>query len=426
MNRLGLRALAAYGALGLPLAMAALPLYVHLPKLYGADLGMDLALVGFILLATRLGDAVSDPLIGAWSDRVRDRRTVVIAGVPLLALGMIGLFHPPADAAWHAAWLAVLLVVTYLGFSAASIAYQAWGAQLSDDVHERTRVTAARETFTLVGVVVAAAAPQLLGGEQPAALATLSNAFAVVLAVCAGVTLVLSPRPAASSRDAEPILRQLARPFGNVAFRWLLAVFVLSGIAAAIPSTLVLFFIADVIDAADRAGVFLVVYFVAGAAGLPAWVWLAARVGKRNAWLAGMALAVAAFAWAWQLGPGDVGAYFVICALSGLALGADLALPASILADVIERGARDGRRGEGSYFGVWNLAVKANLAIAAGLALPLLAALGYAPGAGGETRALSLVYCLLPCAFKIASAVLLWASPIDRSAASPRVQRSHA
>ncbi len=70
--------------------------------------------------------------------------------------------------------------------------------------------------------------------------------------------------------------------------------------------------------------------------------------------------------------------------------------------------------------------MKANLAIAAGLALPLLAALGYAPGAGGEPRALSVVYCLLPCAFKIASALLLWASPVGRAAAGSRITRSPA
>ncbi len=72
--------------------------------------------------------------------------------------------------------------------------------------HERTRVTAARETFTLVGVVVAAAAPQLLGGEQPAALATLSLAFAVVLAVCAAVTLrgLAAARGVRAGRGADP------------------------------------------------------------------------------------------------------------------------------------------------------------------------------------------------------------------------------
>ncbi len=50
---LPVRSVLAYGALGLPLAFAALPIYVHAPKLYGDDLGLSLALVGGVLLASR-------------------------------------------------------------------------------------------------------------------------------------------------------------------------------------------------------------------------------------------------------------------------------------------------------------------------------------------------------------------------------------
>lgn len=403
--------LAAYGALGLPLAMAALPLYVHLPKLYGGDLGMPLALVGGILLATRLVDAVSDPVLGWLADRWSRREALAAAALPLLAGGMVALFHPPRFGL--AAWLAAGLVVTYLGFSMASIAYQAWGAQLSGDVHERTRVTAARELFTLAGVVAAAALPGLLGGENADGLGRSSLAFVALLVLCGTVTLTLAPRPAPKPRVPGGLIESIAAPLANREYRRLLVVFLLSGVAAAIPSTLVLFFVADVLQAAHLAGLFLVVYFVAGALGIPLWVYASKRVGKEHAWIAGMLVAVVAFVWAWRLGPGDVAAYGAICALSGLALGADLALPASILADVIGRDRRGpGAAAEGSYFGIWNLVTKANLALAAGLALPALDALGYAPGQSGAVRSLALVYCLLPCAFKLGAAAVLWLVPV--------------
>lgn len=404
------RQLAAYGLLGLPLAMAALPVYVHLPKFYADDLGVPLALVGAILLGTRLADAVSDPLLGYLSDRA-GRRTALVAGsLPLLALGMLALFHPPADRALLAPWLAAALLVTYLGFSMATIAYQAWGAQLSTDIHERTRITAAREIFTLVGVLGAAVAPSLLGGENAQGLGRASVLFAALLVACGAVTLYAAPRPLARRADRSSILAAIGLPLANADFRALLVVFVLSGIAAAIPSTLVLFFIQDVLRAPNLTALFLVLYFLAGAAGVPLWVWLARRAGKANAWLAGMLLAIAAFVWAYLLGPGDVVAYGVICVLSGMALGADLALPPSLLADVIDRDARSraGAAAEGSYFGLWSLVTKANLAAAAGIALPALAWLGYQPGAPAATGALSFVYCVLPCAFKLGSAAVLW------------------
>ena len=55
------RQLLAYGALGLPLAMAALPVYVHVPRLYADAAGMSLGLLSGLLLAARLVDAVIDP-----------------------------------------------------------------------------------------------------------------------------------------------------------------------------------------------------------------------------------------------------------------------------------------------------------------------------------------------------------------------------
>ena len=89
--------------------------------------------------------------------------------------------------------------------------------------------------------------------------------------------------------------------------------------------------------------------------------------------------------------------------------GADLALPSALLAGVIARSGQAGRA-EGSYFGWWNFAIKLNLALAAGVALPLLAVLGYTPGARGAAAldALTWAYCLLPCALKLLAAGLLW------------------
>ena len=147
--------------------MAALPIYVHVPKFYADTLGMPISVIGFILLAVRSVDAVQDPLLGYWSDRgfvnQGGRLFFIAAATPLLALGMVALFHPE----WRgplapATWLAAALVLVYLGFSVASISYQALGAEISADYVERTRITATREGLSLAGVVLAAAAPDLL------------------------------------------------------------------------------------------------------------------------------------------------------------------------------------------------------------------------------------------------------------------------
>ena len=122
-----------------------------------------------------------------------------------------------------------------------------------------------------------------------------------------------------------------------------------------------------------------------------------------------MVLAMAVFIWALGLGEGDHLPFLVVCALSGAALGADLALPGALLAGVIDR-AGDRGQADGAYFGWWNFATKLNLALAAGLALPLLALFGYTPGTRDAPGllALSAAYCLLPCALKLCAALTLY------------------
>lgn len=390
----------AYGVLGLPLAFAALPIYVHVPRYYAETAGLELALLGGILLGARLLDAFVDPCLGWLADRVARRRMVALALLPFV-LGFVALLNPPAT---HAAlWLLGALALTYLGFSAATVAYQAWGADVGSDSPARTRLTAAREGFGLLGVVLAAALPGMLADGLNEGIERLSWILPPLLLLAAGITFSRigpgRPQPASGERMRDSLRGALADP----AFRRLLWVFVANGIAAALPATLFLFFVADVLLSEKSSGPLLALYFIAGAASLPLWVRLAAKFGRVRAWGMAMLLAMFAFAGAGLLGPGDLWAFALICLASGLALGADLALPAAIAADL---GERQGRAG--SCFGVWNFVAKLNLALAAGLALPLLDLLGYQPGYQRGLTALTFAYALLPLGFKLLAASLLW------------------
>ncbi|MDP1757059.1 MAG: MFS transporter, partial [Pseudohongiella sp.] len=136
--------LLAYGGLGLPLAFAALPLYVHLAPFYSGVI--SLSLLGAILLALRFLDAAIDPLIGALFDRFPHPRTLVALSLPVLGLGWIGVFTLPE--AWPVVpWLIGMLTLTTVGYSLATVVHTSWGARLSNVPHERTRLFAAREGF---------------------------------------------------------------------------------------------------------------------------------------------------------------------------------------------------------------------------------------------------------------------------------------
>ena len=220
------------------------------------------------------------------------------------------------------------------------------------------------------------------------------------------------PRPAGALAGALAAWRDV---LGNPLFRWLLAAFVLNGVATAIPATLVLFFTRDVLGADEsQTAMLLVAYFLAGALGMPLWTRIARRFGLRNAWLLGMAFAVLAFMWALGLGRGDLLGFAMVCVLTGLALGSDLVMPPALLAALIAEAGHAGRH-EGAYFGVWSLATKLNLALAAGLALPMLSWLGYVPGRNGDTLALALTYAAVPSALKLAAGLIVLLAPLPES-----------
>jgi glycoside/pentoside/hexuronide:cation symporter, GPH family len=396
-----------YGSLGTALAFVALPLYVLLPNHYAREFGVGLSTLGAMLLGARLFDALIDPALGRWADRLFGRsidavlKTAMIASV-LLALCFAALFFPPFRGVGLLVWTSVALILTYAAFSLVSVSHQSWGARLGGDAPFRARVAAWREAPGLIGVLLASALPVVAG------LPVMVGVFMVVLAI--GLwAWTHAPRPAlilmsqASGED-------LWRPWRNTRFRKLLLVFVLNGIASAVPATLVLFFVQDMLQAPQRLeGVFLGVYFIAGAMAIPLWMKAVKRVGLARGWLASMLLSIAVFIWAASLGAGDVWPYVAVCALSGVALGADLAFPSALLTGAIQaQGDQD--RHEGAYYGWWNFATKLNMALAAGLALPLLDVFGYTPGARDPSalQALVIAYCVLPCVLKLMAAGVLF------------------
>lgn len=385
----------AYALPALPLSLFALPLYVHIPKLYAEHAGLSLALIGSILLGARLLDAILDPLMGRWCDRHRRRRLMLVLALPLLSGGGIMLFAPPADAGTP--WLLGGLVLAYAGYSLAMINHQAWGAEFPDDDRGRLQATAWREGFALLGVLLAAGLPSALADDLAPALARLLWIFVPLLCIATTLAVALVPQAIRITRIfPESAAAQVWRA---PRFRRLVFTYGLNGVAAAVPATLVLFYVGDVLQAGAWSGVFLLLYFLAGALALPFWVAQAGRVGRLTAWRRAMLLAMASFAVTPFLGPGDVTLFALVCIASGIALGADLAMPPALLAEHV---ALQGQAA--TSYGWWAAVTKLTLALAAGIALPLVSLFGYIPGQGG-TAVLAWAYGGLPLLLKGAA---LW------------------
>lgn len=410
--------LAAYAAPALPGAMLLLPLYVHLPVLYADTLGLGLTLVGGLLFVARLWDVVTDPLIGAWSDRIDTRwgrrKPWLLAGLPLCMLAALMLFLPPdgAGGLWLLGWTMAL----YLGATMIQIPYLAWGAELSPDYHQRTRISGWREAAAVLGTLLAAGLPALFGDDSRAGIGAIGISVAIMLPL--GVLLALRAVPAGQPTTPQRLdLAGLKAVWRNGPFRRLLLAWLLNGIANGLPATLMLLYVSHVLQApADFAGLVLLVYFGAGIAAVPLWLKLARRYGKHHVWIGAMLWNCAVFACVPLLGAGDTALFLAISLLTGLCLGADLALPPAMQADVIDLDtARTRRRRAGLFFAIWGMATKLALAAAVGIAFPLLDLAGFS-AAGDNTPAallaLAALYALAPVVFKLGAILLMRGYPI--------------
>lgn len=412
-----------YGLLGLPLAMAALPVYVQIPTYYTAQLGLPLAITGLVLFFARMFDTVQDPFIGQLVDKVGcNNRLWIIASAVMLCLSFSGLWLPPAFARESTTllliWLGVMLSLAYTAHSMLNIAYLAWGSSLenrhhSDSTadttfHQLLGASAWREAFGMIGVILASIIPSWIVLQDTNQASTQLSQYAIVFSGLVGLAVFAllfgAAKPLKRSAHAVIGLRVLLK---NSRFLALLRIYFFNSLSVAIPASLILFFINDRIQTPEKTAIFLASYFVAGACGLPIWIKLAKRIGAQRAWQIGMLIAVLSFVSASLLGAGDSNGFLLVCIASGLALGADLALPPVLLTVVV-----DDQQNMGAYFGLWSLIGKFTLALA-GLSLSLLALLGYEANQTNQINhansllALSFSYAVLPCAFKLIALFLL-------------------
>lgn len=161
MDGIGTRARLTYAVGSIPYAIKDAAFSAFVLFFYTQVLGLSGSLTGLAIFLSVVWDAVSDPLIGAWSDRLHTRwgrrHPMMVAGAPPLALSFVMLFHPPEavldSQGLMFAWLliSVLMVRTFL--TVFYIPQKAMGAELTDDYQERTSIVNARTNIAWVAGV---------------------------------------------------------------------------------------------------------------------------------------------------------------------------------------------------------------------------------------------------------------------------------
>ena len=422
----------AYALPALSLAVIGIPIYVYLPKFYTDTIGIDIGTVGMLVLCVRLFDAVSDPLAGYASDVVKTpwgrRRPWIVLGALGLAFSLYFLFVPPEGAGpYQAIRFGGLLFLVFLFWTVMTVPYESLGPELTDDYHERTGLFGLRDGCLIIGTALAAGSPafadwlnQALGytSSERMTFFTLALMYGPFLLITAWICVLMVREHYPHVSGHDDFFGGYRSVFQNKPFVILLVAYTISAFGSNLPATLILYYVEYVLGYHD-ADRFLGLYFLVGIAFLPFWVFISKKIGKKAAWMAAMAINTGAFAFVFFLGPGDVRAYGILVALSGVGFGAGLALPSSIQADVIDYDElMTEKRREGRYIGLWSISKKMAAALGVGLGLWMLGRTGYQPNVEqkeGVVLMLRILYALVPCLCNGVAMAVIWFYPIDET-----------
>ena len=127
----------------------------YLGAYYLTVLGLNPLLTGFALLTALILDAISDPLIGTFSDRIRSkfgRRHLLMAfSLFPISLSYLMLFLPDPDWAENQIflfmWLLVFAVITRFSVTLFDIPHRALAAEIPESYEDKASVMSLREGF---------------------------------------------------------------------------------------------------------------------------------------------------------------------------------------------------------------------------------------------------------------------------------------
>ena len=391
-----------YAFPALAIALLGLPLYVYLPTFYAQDVGFGMFEVGAILFLARFLDVLFDPVIGYVSDKFALRKSLMLFGSLILLIGFYFLTHPSNDAGY--VWLFSFSVMVYFAWSMITVPYYALGADISDSYHQNTSYASAREFFNIMGVLLALILPYVFNVSENAKssleLMFETIAFVLPLSMLIFMVKVKHKRIKKSLLSFKEGIYSLFIQVKNS--KQLFMSFFLNSFANAVPATLFLLYVELVIGEAQYTGALLLLYFLSGILALPFWIAISKRWSKKTAWRLSMASASFFFAFVPFLGQGDLYLFTAITLFSGLSLGADMALPASMQADIAHKSA-------GSLFGFFAMLTKLSLAFGVGLSFGVLGFFDFNAQAPSETSlvVLSLLYGLSPVVLKLSAIIIL-------------------
>ncbi len=414
--------LLAYAFPAMAFAIPILTVITYIPQFYRGALAIE-----FFAIILAVGFC-SDLVVGLLSDKLKLPRKIgrrkpwVVTGAVSAAIILYILFSTPdvMTSPYFLPWSIMLSICSSMIW----VPYFAWGAELSDTYDGRTRITVAREAAAATGILLAAIIPILMSAVGLGEAST--DIDFVWMAITLGLPsliLLVFLVPERHEPKTGPKARRGFGPsrsvFLNGLFIRLYGAWFLNGVATALPILLLPLYIRYILETpAPIRNTYIFLFILAAAISLPIWLKVSRSGAKYQTWRLVLILTALAYLTVPLLGRGDVINFGIICIIAGIALGADLAIPSAMQADVIDADRiRTGEERAGLFFAISGMTSKLALGTAIVVAI---VGLDYAEFNWIEQNSIEaekmlvFLYALVPVGLKTVAVLLLFNYPLTR------------
>ena len=436
-QKLSIRSCATWGSAGLADTFLTFGLTTLVMPIYNIGYGVDAVKLGWALAIPRILDAITDPLIGNFSDNIRTkygrRRPFVFSGAILCAILFPFLWMPPqVSETMTLVYFTVLMCLNAIFYTIFNVPYTALGYDLTQDYDDRTRLFAWRFYFGMGAGITVHWLYKLcrMSGDSEVEGVKVVSAMIAVVVLCTGIlpALFCKERIIPDSQPKANIKKAFKSCLKNKSFIFLMLTYIVvvtsmfSSAALALYINIYYVFEGNKDAAATLSGTSGTVTTIAAFCGMLIMKKLSEKTGKKTTMLISLTTAlVGTLGCTFSLTPSMPYLQLSTAIILGIGVQGCWLLVSSLLGDVCDDDElRTGLRQEGFYSAASGFVNKVAFALTAILSGYVLKFSGYIEGqdVSPEVGAnMKTMFITLQSLGLIAGIALMKAFPIDRAQA---------
>ncbi len=399
---------------------------------------------GLAVLPVALGklwDAINDPLVGFWADRVRSRigrrRVLLLAGALPMALSFVLMWLvPDLGITAKLIYYGVVFIIFDSSITVIQVAHHSMTAELSSDYDEQSSINGVKMVYSIGGSLVAIIVGTVLQWFIP----DLARVFMLLGIVTSVIILIptLVVFRVTRGRDKEvgeampPMWKGIREILGNRPFWMVMGIYLASWTAVSMIAAVLVYYATYNLQAPDEASYFVLVAQSLAIAFIPLAVGIARKWDKRTAVIVGFGTMIPVLL---VIGMVPVSSYRVVyflAALLGLGIATAYVTPWSMIPDVIAWDQwRGGVRREGSYYAMVSFFQKAGTAGALWIMGTALEMRGYITPTDAvpvpiqpesALGAIRILITVVPSALLLISVIIAGTYPINRQVHAEMLQ----